>query len=790
MDLFICNDEGQNKIYENDKSGNLAINTSWIDFSKETEDMAGGNYGSVWTDVNNDGLIDLYVSKCKASATSPEDPRRVNQLFLNEGNGKFYDKAAECFMALGSQSWVTDFGDIDNDGDMDAFVANHYPNSQLMINEDGYFTDYSDSMGVSIGGLITQSNLIDLDNDGLLDIIVAGSGNMIYKNMGNYRFEPVSTINSLNTITSYTIGDINGDGFYDAYCSHPKDFVEPNVYEDEFWTGVPNGNHYLKIGLEGIADNRNGIGSRVFLYGPWGIQMRDIKIGEGYGVTNSSKAHFGLGSHETIDSVKILWPSGQIDLFYNLDIDQTYQITQGNCIRKFRPIEIKGSRQICKGDSTSLVWNDQINPIWNTDEITPEIMVKTSGVYFAKDVAEDGCVTYSENVAIEVDPEQNAQISYSNDTILCEGDPITLSLPGYQELQWSTGSTDELLVVNQSGKYYATGQGLCQFWDSDTVSINYLKPEIAEVEWTKTIEKPKKVIFYGIGDSLLWYERINDLEPAFIGPEWDKKVDSTSTFYVENVNRFLGIKKSIGEASHTGDRFYNNNNFNGQLIFDAFDDLTIVSVDVYTDDPGERTIELKSGNLATQSKSVMLDSGLNTVLLNFNLVPGVNYRLSTDQDKNLAVFGTKNPKLYRTSLDTELAYPYGDEGFIQIKQSNFNNNNYYYFYNWNVKKKDIFCTSDRIPLQVTIDATTTVDKLDLSLIKIFPNPTSGIAEILFDGLNITELELINSNGQIIEKRKDFAQDKLRLDLSKMETGLYILSLKSNSVVYRKKILKF
>ena len=332
LDLFVCNDEGENKVYENDGTGGLIPNDSWFDFSQDEADLSSGNYGSVWTDINNDGLVDLYISKCKAQATSEDDLRRINQLFINLGDLKFDERAAEYGLALGAQSWVSDFGDIDNDGDMDAFVANHDRPSQLMINQDGHFVDYTDSMGVSIQGLIIQSKLVDLDNDGMLDIIVGGTSDMIYHNEGNYQFRRISTVPKVNTITTFALGDLNGDGFTDIYAGYPVQFVEPNVYPDQLFYARPNGNHYLDITLEGNLDNRNALGARCTLYGPWGLQVREIKIGEGYGVSHSTVVHFGLGEYQSIDSLVIHWPSGMKEVYTGMRMDQSYHIMQGTCL--------------------------------------------------------------------------------------------------------------------------------------------------------------------------------------------------------------------------------------------------------------------------------------------------------------------------------------------------------------------------------------------------------------------------------------------------------------------------
>lgn len=80
MDFTICDDNAKVKIFENDL-GLLKNNYTWLDLSMDPVSNEAGNYGCIWSDYDQDGDGDLYISKCNAHATDPRDPRRVN-LFL------------------------------------------------------------------------------------------------------------------------------------------------------------------------------------------------------------------------------------------------------------------------------------------------------------------------------------------------------------------------------------------------------------------------------------------------------------------------------------------------------------------------------------------------------------------------------------------------------------------------------------------------------------------------------------------------------------------------------------
>ncbi len=113
------------------------------------------------------------------------------------------------------------------------------------------------------------------------------------------------------------VGDLNNDGFID------------------FQTGTTlrinngNTNKWLKLNLQGIQSNSNGIGARVEIYGSWGKQIRDVRSGEGFKYMSSLNVHFGIGQATAIDQVVIKWPSGIVDTFVNPSPNQTLFVAEG-----------------------------------------------------------------------------------------------------------------------------------------------------------------------------------------------------------------------------------------------------------------------------------------------------------------------------------------------------------------------------------------------------------------------------------------------------------------------------
>jgi len=186
-------------------------------------------------DIDGDGDIDAFVGVNGA-----------NRLLLNSGFGQFTVGQSN----MGAEdSRAVALGDVDNDGDLDAFVANYGANSQLWLNNNGTFANSnqvllnSNSQAVALG---------DLNNDGFLDAVVGngakgtnpaiGQPDMVFYNNGQGVFDTNKSLGDSSSAHAIALADFNADGYLDAYIAN--DFGDPSEANrfDQLWLNDGQGN--------------------------------------------------------------------------------------------------------------------------------------------------------------------------------------------------------------------------------------------------------------------------------------------------------------------------------------------------------------------------------------------------------------------------------------------------------------------------------------------------------------------------------------------------------------------
>ena len=261
LDIYICKYYAKNELYRNNGNGT---------FTSVTDDAGCGDFrdseGAVWTDYNDDGYADLYII----------NREQENTFYENVGNGTFTEKGGILGIDNIELGRNATFFDINGNGYQDLFICNIGANS--LYQYDGTaFTDISSAAGIkqtSTGWDSWDQVTGDFDMDGDLDLIVVGGGdagyqaNAYFENEDDYFSDLTESVglsrgpfSGHSYSTAVSAADFDNDGDLDVYVVNYADNI--------FYYNQVNPTNYIKVTVQGKGvggSNKSGIGSRIKLF--------------------------------------------------------------------------------------------------------------------------------------------------------------------------------------------------------------------------------------------------------------------------------------------------------------------------------------------------------------------------------------------------------------------------------------------------------------------------------------------------------------------------------------------
>ena len=313
--------------------------------------------GTVWSDFNDDGRLDLFV----ANDSTP------NFLYRNEGKGHFTEIGFLAGTAVnqdGSEQagMGVALGDYLHTGHLSLFVTHFSEEYAALFRNDGgmSFTDVSFHAGVAaptIPYVGWGTSFFDFDNDGWPDLFLVNGHvypqvdtldvgaryrepKLLFLNRGDGTFRNISelvgpTIQMPQVSRGAAFGDLFNDGHVDIVVENLDG--KPMILREV----GGNHNHWIGFELAGTKSNRLALNARVKAVAGDLIQIDEVRSGGSYLSQNDLRIHFGLGSHERLDRVDILWPSGKTETLTNLAADHFYAVKEGEGVvprERVRPL--------------------------------------------------------------------------------------------------------------------------------------------------------------------------------------------------------------------------------------------------------------------------------------------------------------------------------------------------------------------------------------------------------------------------------------------------------------------
>jgi len=354
LDLYVGNETSEalvapSQLFRNDGDG------TFTDVA-EAAGVSNHRYSKavVWGDYNGDGFLDLYVSNFEER----------NRLYRNTGRGSFVDEALRLDVAEPTRSFPAWFWDVDNDGLLDLYVSaystdiEHLAASALGLplsvatsrlyrgTGTGGFEEVSERYAVTEPAAAMAamgSNFGDLDNDGYLDFYL-GTGypsyaslmpNVMYRNQNGQGFSDVTYAGGFGHLQkghAVFFADLDNDGDQDVFeqmgGAFPGDRFGNALYENPGFE-----NHWITVKLEGVRSNRSAIGARIRAEVVDGGELRSIYRHVNSGGTfggNPLRQTIGLGQTSRIERLDVFWPTtGITQTFTDLPVDRIIRIVEG-----------------------------------------------------------------------------------------------------------------------------------------------------------------------------------------------------------------------------------------------------------------------------------------------------------------------------------------------------------------------------------------------------------------------------------------------------------------------------
>ena len=308
-DIYLANDYGPEELYLHDRGQHFILTTAGL----ESESKSGMSVAL--GDAFNRGRLDVFVTNISERGYLFQN----NNLRLNlMPDARRFENVADASVADAGWAWGAQFGDLNNDGSSELFVANGFISADR---DRSYWYAMSKIAGANRSLFEDAATWPAFGNASLSGY----EQSRVFVNRGLSGWVDVAEtvgVRDRYDGRAVALADLANRGVLDVVVANQN---QPALL---YRTYPDTGNHWIAFHLVATRSNRSAIGAEVVLEAGGVTQRRVVDGGMGFASQNDRRPHFGLGRAEWVDRVVIRWPSGARQVLVNLPADRFHTVTE------------------------------------------------------------------------------------------------------------------------------------------------------------------------------------------------------------------------------------------------------------------------------------------------------------------------------------------------------------------------------------------------------------------------------------------------------------------------------